>query len=68
MECRGHVLEYQAGDPYRTRCFVVWCAVEGFLQYGRGDTSGDHRDIMLMIGCNVAEPRERCSRWECGFR
>ena len=23
---------------------------------------------MLLIECNVAEPRERCSGWECGVR
>ena len=68
MECRGNVFENQAGDPVWTRYFVVWCATESFLQYRWGDASGDHRDGVFWVGCNVEEPRERRSLWECGVR
>ena len=66
MECGGHVFEDQSIDPIWTRCFVVWCAAESFMEYRRGDASGDHRDGVSLVGCNVGEPRERCARWECG--
>jgi len=68
MECRGHVLEYQARDPVRPRSFMAWGAAESFLQNDWADASGDHRDSMLLAGCNVAEPREWCFLWECGVR
>ncbi len=38
------------------------------MQYRRGDASGDHRDDVSLVGCNVGEPRERCSRCACGVR
>ena len=66
MECWVHVFEDQARDSVWTRCFVVWCAAESFLRYRWGDSSGDHRDGVQQVGCNVGEPRERCSRGECG--
>ena len=68
MKCGGHVLEDQSRDPIWNRCFVVWCAAESFLQYRRGDASGDHRDTVSLIRCNVGEPREQCSGWECEVR
>ncbi len=68
MECGGHVFEDQSRDPIRTRCFAVWYAAESYFQYRRGDASGDHRDGVSLVGCNVREPRERCSRWKCGVR
>ena len=49
-ECKGHVLEYQARDPVRVRCFVVWGAAESFLQDCMGDASRYYRDGMFADG------------------
>ena len=68
MECGGHVFENQSRDPIWTRCFVVWCAAESFLQYRRGDAFGDHREGVSLVGCYVGEPRKRRSWWECGVK
>ncbi len=65
---RGHVFEDQSRYPIWSRCFVIWRAAESFLQYRRGDASGDHRDGVSLVMCNVGGPREWCSRWECGVR
>jgi putative hemolysin len=37
-------------DAVRARRFVVWGAAEGFLQDGRGDASGYHRDCVFAGG------------------
>ncbi len=68
VECKRHVLKYQTGDLFRARCFVVWGAAENFLHDGWGDVSENHRDSMLLVGRNVAEPWERCSVFKRGVR